>query len=289
MIKKTTILLFAAVISAFAVCGVLFAEEKVPSRQVALDTFNTLLAKGEIANQDIPSLSKFSAGGSLPSSKFRAVATVCENRPVKSAVKIWFELEDGTFVEPTLHRWNPKEKFTIHFVSAVPVLVALYQNYPHDDLKSRQVMPDKRFPASFNAVPAGVDYKFPVLFEMDKNLEDEIMSLCLVRADASPAEIITVSATARAEVSTTAGAGFSATAQAEATLIETSAQTTEVTVTKGSERGFAAIGQAAQSSKFRAVGTVVCSQRASGRTADDVAVVILGEGPVTQQRFTLHK
>ena len=98
-------------------------------------------------------------------------------------IKVWFELQDGTLVNPIKHRWGSKERFWIHIQTAVPVYVALFQNYPESRPASRQVYPDQAYPESFKPLAANETTRLPVLFEMDDDMRDEIMSMVVVRSD----------------------------------------------------------------------------------------------------------
>jgi len=118
-----------------------------------------------IAPVDVP----FSSGsGSL---------TGCVN-----AVKIWFELTDGRFVNPKYYRWAPGEIFYVHVQSAIPVYVTLYQNYPSIS-ESRRAYPDNRFPESFRMIKPGEGTRLPVAFQMDGNHNSEFMSIVVTKAD----------------------------------------------------------------------------------------------------------
>jgi hypothetical protein len=260
--------------------AILFAAAAVqaePSRKNAADAFDKMLEKGKIAN----------TAAAKGTSKF-AIAAQCGNTQVESGVKVWFELADGTLVDPAKHKWQRKEKFKIWFVSAVPVLVGLYQNYPHDQLKSRQVFPDKKFPRTFNVVPAGRPQMLPVEFITDNDLEDELMSMVLVRADADTSMLVE---TAEPEVLLV---------HQEHESISISAERTETTVAviPGTMKGFEAMQKANDninamddtkraSSKFAIVSCAGVKPRS--RTPDEVATIVLGVGPVTQVQFKLHK
>ena len=100
-----------------------------------------------------------------------------------TAVRVWFELSNGRFVNPRHYRWAPGEVFYVHVQSAVPVYVALYQNFPNNRLPSRRVYPDVHFPDSFQMVMPGVSTRLPVAFQMDPNFLPEHMSIVVTRAD----------------------------------------------------------------------------------------------------------
>lgn len=105
---------------------------------------------------------------------------------VQMAVKVWFELSDGTKVNPVDHKWNAKEKFYVHVEAAAPVYVSLFQQLPsgkNDSTKSVQIYPNKLYAESQEALQPGRATRLPVMFEMDDDEEDEIMSMVVVRAD----------------------------------------------------------------------------------------------------------
>ena len=99
-----------------------------------------------------------------------------------NAVKVWFELSDGRFVNPKFYRWAPNEIFYVHIESAVPVFVTIYQNYPGIS-QSKRAYPDERFPNSFRAVKPGEGTRLPVAFQMDGNHNSEFMSIVVTKAD----------------------------------------------------------------------------------------------------------
>lgn len=117
-------------------------------------------------------------------------STVNSTIDSKIGIKVWFELADGTLVNPLKKNWKPKEQFYIHIESAVPIYVSLHQNFAKKesdsnkkDSDSVQVYPNEKFPDSFKVVQAKQSVKLPVLFELDDNNLDEIMSMVVVRAD----------------------------------------------------------------------------------------------------------
>lgn len=104
----------------------------------------------------------------------------------KIAIKVWFELVDGTLVNPLKKTWKPKERFHVHIKSAVPIYVSLHQNYIGEDNKANnsvQVYPSDKHPESTKVIQANQEVKLPVLFELDDNKLDENMSMVVVRAD----------------------------------------------------------------------------------------------------------
>lgn len=113
-------------------------------------------------------------------------------------IKVWFELQDGTLVNPIKYRWQSKERFWIHIQTAVPIYVALFQNYPESRPASRQVYPDQAYPESFKPLAANETTRLPVLFEMDDDMRNEIMSMVVVRSDCGAVTMAPVIPTAAA-------------------------------------------------------------------------------------------
>jgi len=106
-------------------------------------------------------------------------------------VKIWAapvvgDKETGQFVNLSLYKWRPKERFYLYFESAVPVHIGLYQDYPNTTNPTRKVLPDTNYPDSFKTIMPGVPYRFPILMEMDNTNEAEFMSIVFVSAGTEP-------------------------------------------------------------------------------------------------------
>ena len=97
-----------------------------------------------------------------------------------TAVRVWFELTDGRYVDPRFYRWAPGEMFYVHVQSATPVYVVLYQNFRNG---SRQIYPDPQYLHSYQIVGPGIDTRLPVLFRTDRNFAPEHMSIVVSRAD----------------------------------------------------------------------------------------------------------
>jgi hypothetical protein len=172
----------------FATFSTLLAQDNTPDpkdigdveRDVAVKAFDELFANAQKEPLDI---TKFNAVApvSVP-----IVATTTDTEPTPlscaNAVKVWFELSDGRYVNPKYYRWAPGEVFYVHVLSATPVFVALYQNYPGIS-ESKRAYPVDRFPASYNAIQAGVPTRLPVAFQMDLNHNNEYMSIVVTKAD----------------------------------------------------------------------------------------------------------
>ena len=115
----------------------------------------------------------------------QSVAQTATPTSCNLGIKVWFSLEDGTCFNPIKRKMGVKERFYVHIQSAVPVYVALFQNYPESDQpESKQVYPDAKYPETFKVLQAGQAVKLPVAFEMDDDTRNEIMSMVVVRADA---------------------------------------------------------------------------------------------------------
>ncbi|MDR2754591.1 MAG: hypothetical protein LBC20_02690 [Planctomycetaceae bacterium] len=156
------------------------------NRDAAVKAFAELTANVKKALSAPDAVVKNSDG----TTKFNAIAPV--SVPLSSgteaisgctnAVKVWFELSNGRYVNPKYYRWAPNEVFYVHVLSAVPVYVTLYQNYPGIS-QSKRAYPDARFPNSFRALKPGEDTRLPVAFQMDGNHNTEFMSIVVTKAD----------------------------------------------------------------------------------------------------------
>lgn len=122
---------------------------------------------------------KFSAiaGVDVPMASGGGMLSGCTN-----AVKVWFELSDGRYVNPKYYRWAPNEIFYVHVQSAIPVYVTIYQNFPGIS-QSKRAYPDARFPSSFQMLRPGEGTRLPVAFQMDGNYNNEYMSIVVTKAD----------------------------------------------------------------------------------------------------------
>lgn len=89
----------------------------------------------------------------------------------------------GNYVDLLNESFRPKERFYVWLKTATPVQVALIQGY-EDGRPDRVVMPDEKFPESFNTLTPNAGYvKFPVLLEMDDDLNPEIMKIAVFTLD----------------------------------------------------------------------------------------------------------
>lgn len=221
--------------------------------------------------------------------------------PSKIGIKVWFELADGTIVNPTKKEWKPRERFYVHVQTAVPVYVALFQNYPDSRPTSRQIYPNTKYSDSFKALQPGQATKLPVLFEMDDDMRDEIMSMVVVRSDWEGIQTgLTAQATASvvhengsAQVSaqvTTRGAATmksindSAVTKEKATLEEVKENIAGLSE-KEAANLVKALNNASENVKFQIVGSDV----ASSKQPNDVCFYMFGAGNVGQWQLTIKK
>jgi hypothetical protein len=283
-----TMRLLSLLVSAFFAAGAVAGE--VTHRQAAA-AFAHLL---ETSN------SKVSVSEESGVSVGEATAVTIAGTSYETAVKVWFQLtRNEAFVNPALHRWSPKEKFKVFVQSSVPVFFAIYQTYPDDRPPTRQIYPDKKYPKTFYAVPAGKIFEIPVAFETDNDLRKEIIQLTFARVD-EPALGGTVVVTAPATPGTDAGtAGPSPnvpeplanqTDPAPAREPTTTAprgvlmQAKNVNVAMDHLSKFAvAVGSASTPSVSAASSTETSANR------DDVALYVLGIGKTAQTQLTLNK
>ena len=161
------------------------AAEVELDRDAAVKAFQQLLEnaksglKAPEAKTKAASTGKFAAVASVDVPSVGGGATIAG---VDNAIRVWFELGDGRYVNPRAYRWAPGEVFYVHVQSAVPVYVVLYQNYTNG-LPSKRVYPDARFPDSYQPMMPGVSTRLPVAFQMDTNFRPELMSIVVSRAD----------------------------------------------------------------------------------------------------------
>lgn len=281
-------------------------------------------------------------GGEGPDEKFRLVgncgaitsvpAPEASQPPLCLGVKIWGQLVDpfgqpGPFVNLVKHKWQRKERFHLWLESAVPVQLALFQNYPEGRPASKQISPDPRFPQTFATIMPGQPYRFPVLIEMDDDLRDELMSLVVVRADtqvlpvngapivsatATATAIIngqTVAANATATVSgATPGAAVSPPQRPAAGPVPSAAGQASALALGGvmgptgmlkgdvAQQTMAVFGELnrlameqPERTKLQLVGPPPPTAPPASMNAFDVEIVMMGPGRVAQIELTLHK
>ena len=141
------------------------------------------------------------AASSVKDPRFHPAKPVIDGKEVTvcGVVKMWAVLADKTGKEISgpvnmkLHKWQAEEYFYLYFESATPILVSLHQLYPETGHpmagETRLVLPDKEFPKSLEAIPAGTAVRMPILMQMDRTLVDEAMGVsiqCLNIGNAAP-------------------------------------------------------------------------------------------------------
>ena len=282
--KKLTLLSVAILALIFSWNTAIRAEEQANERRAAFEQgFEQMLKNTEqgLAKPAVKetlekggqgeAFSKFAiASVAIPTTAGSGVTTQCN-----LGVKVWFSLENGTCFNPIKRKMGVKEKFYVHVQSAVPVYVSLFQNYPESRPESKQVYPDQKYADSFKVIQAGVATRLPVVFEMDDDTRDEIMSMVVVRADAPN---IQSSLTSQATSSVTTSNGTTTvTAQASATTVGTMKGLNDQVV-KGEEKEvkFSISGPAADA----AVQSTV---------PNDVSFFMFGAGYAGQWQLTLKK
>lgn len=280
----------------------------------SIDGLKTVLAENNEGTKGVPS-SKFQiAEVQAPSQTTTTTTTTSTDGQTttntqtttstaasKLAIKVWFELSDGTLVNPTKKKWDRKEKFYIHVQAAVPVFVSLFQNYPESRPTSRQIYPNDKFADSFKALQPGQSTKLPVLFEMDDDLRDEIMSMVVVRADwnaiqngltaQATASVTNTNGTAQvtAQVNSTGAGTMKCVNERVVTKKEFSADDAKTIVTdlndKTAEKLSKAINEEASMAKFSIVG----SDKGESNQPNDVCFYMFGAGNVGQWQLTIKK
>ena len=185
--KKSIACILAALLLSVGTVGL--SQEKTP--EVELDREAAIKAFAELTENAKTGLKASDAGAKAASTgKFSAIAPVSVPQtgdgPVVSgcnnAVRVWFELSNGRYVNPRTYLWAPNEVFYVHVQTAVPVYVSLYQNFSQG-IPSKRVYPDARFPDSYRILMPGTETRLPVAFQMDPNFRPENMSMVVTRAD----------------------------------------------------------------------------------------------------------
>ncbi len=213
-------------------------------------------------------------------------------------IKIWFELIDGTLINPTKREWKASERFYVHIQSAVPVYVGLFQNYPDSDPLSHQLYPDRKYTESFRAIQPGQAAKLPAFFEMGENSEKEIMSMVVVRFDwegiqngltTRAIDSITPNAKVGAQV-TEIGTGtmksINEAVLSSKDITKERIQENIKNISKNeAEKISKAVNKAVKNTKFRIIG----SKTPASDNPNDVCFYMFGTGDVGQWQLTLKK
>jgi len=97
-------------------------------------------------------------------------------------VQVWFELADGTNVNPLKKKLRPKDRFYIHVLAASPLYLSLFQ-IDSETNETQLIYPSEKFRNNRKALQEGEHIRLPVVFALDDDYKDEILSLVVVRAD----------------------------------------------------------------------------------------------------------
>ena len=284
--KKTVSMLMFAVLVGLTTIS--FAQDDAETRwQDFAKSFGQLMKNTEEGLAKPTVQDSFMKGGSSEVfQKFNIAAVsvpatpAAQPTPCNLGIKVWFSLEDGTCFNPTKRKMGVKERFYVHIQSAVPVYVALFQNYPESaQPESRQVYPDTRYPDSFKVLQAGQATRLPVAFEMDDDTRDEIMSMVVVRADA-PQIQSTLTTTAVSTVTSPNTGQTVVTAQATA-----STAGTMKSINDQANAETSALKGTADSMKFVIAGPATVASA----IPNDVAFYMFGAGFIGQWQLTLRK
>lgn len=219
----------------------------------------------------------------------------------KIGIKVWFELGDGTLVNPVKKKWDKKEKFYVHVQSAVPIYVSLFQNYPESRPTSRQIYPDAKYTDSFKAIQPGQTTRLPVAFEMDDDLRDEIMSMVVVRADWSGIQSgLTAQATASvtnnngtaqvtAQVNTTGTGTMKCINERVVTKKEFSVEDAKLILSDLTDQKAEALSKAVNDEASNAKFQIIGSETVTSSQPNDVCFYMFGAGNVGQWQLTIKK
>lgn len=204
--------------------------------------------------------------------------------PIKMGVAIWGELaqgpQAGQKVNFIKHKWQRREQFYVWVESAVPVQLSIFQEYAEGGPQPKPVIPDPAYPSTFATVMPGQPFKIPVVFEMDDNLQDELMSIVVVRAQSG---ILPMNSAAGNALGSSPNGGDSNTSGVGGAI-------------KASQAKFAGLNQQASSTgsvngastKFVITGPDESLPPISNEP-DDVEFVCMGFGDVGRLMLVLHK
>ncbi|MGL4594644.1 MAG: hypothetical protein ACRCUY_07950 [Thermoguttaceae bacterium] len=93
-----------------------------------------------------------------------------------TGMKIWFERQDGKFVNPEFYQFKPNEIVYVHVEAAVPTFMVIYQTFPESE-KAAHVYPVAQFPIGYQALTPGKATKLPVLFQLEKTENTENIAI----------------------------------------------------------------------------------------------------------------
>ncbi|MDR2755528.1 MAG: hypothetical protein LBC20_07450 [Planctomycetaceae bacterium] len=189
--KKMLVCLTASLAVILFFVNTVSAQTTIPQNQVS-DLFKTVSEKGK---KEV----------FLPGVRAPRVCTVpvmieipgTGTMQCTGVVKVWAVRADesgreyGGPVSINRTPWKKKERFYLHFETATPIIVSLYQLYPETGhpgqfADSKVVLPDDKFPTSYDAIPPGNDVRLPILLEMDNTLVDEDISIAVTPVDFEP-------------------------------------------------------------------------------------------------------
>jgi hypothetical protein len=107
--------------------------------------------------------------------------------PSRNMVKIWGELaKDGKKVSLAGYRWDQSEQFYLCFEAALPVRFA-FHNLSADGTNPTQLLPTESKPSSFDAIPAGREFKLPIALETEGAGDERIvLTVVLVGSEQEP-------------------------------------------------------------------------------------------------------
>lgn len=307
-------------------CQTLFAEDK----ENVSDAYRTYASSAflQLTSKNMDALTEaYTKGKDNGSAKFSPVAaapTVTTTVPQKkieanneinvtpqdieskSSVKVWFELTDGTCVNPTKKKWKSKERCYVHVHTAAAGYVFLFQNDPNQDdpkLKSTLIYPDGVYVQKSNVIQPGQSTRLPVVFQMDDNDKDENISLIFIRTDWEVFKDLTkdklISRNNTVRITSTVDATNN---RANGTLkslnnrIHSKEDFTDQTTAQSFEKGTEfdsdelenltkSINEASEGAKMYAVGSEVDT---SG-SPEDVCLYLFGTTSVGQWDFTISK
>ncbi|MDR2756554.1 MAG: hypothetical protein LBC20_12685 [Planctomycetaceae bacterium] len=280
--------IFTRIVTLFVTLAAVAVADEITQQQ-ANEAFQRLLKVGQQSYEQ-------SLDGVASGAKVRIadeVSVTVDGTSYQTGMKVYFQLANGNFVNPSLHRWNPQEKFKIFVVAPVAGYFVLIQNYPEDRPPTRQVYPDTKYPATFTVIPPGKLFELPVKFETDKDLRKETLVLTFARID-EPAIGESVAVTATRETTATVTETTTATITETETLqarVDRAPARPQNTLTGGVLMRPKNVTQTIDylnkesNSKIR----IVEPETAESNNRDDVAVIVLGEGKTAQFQLTLNK
>lgn len=214
--------------------------------------------------------------------------------PSEMAVKVWFTDAQGNPYNPTKHRFNPKERFSIWLQASCPVTVAIFQNYLTDRPESRLVYPIKGKAVTYQPLQANVPVRIPIDFQMDDDMRDEIMSIVFAKTNLNiPAVNEALMQNAEIDVIAQSGSVVNVVAQ------DGNDNAAMVNINDGDELLYRCLGQfnrrvyAAQKTCFRFTpcdsNVITASNGQEVAYPEDVCKVLFANSALAQYQITMHK